>query len=126
MPLNLMDAHYDSFTTKVLPVARKHNMGILGMKPLGSGLLLQSNTVTAPEFLHYAMSLPVSVTITGCDSMQVLNQALNLARNFKPLPQEQMTALLAKTANASVAGQYEKYKTSTMFDGTAHNPQYLG
>lgn len=126
MPLNLMDAHYDSFTTKVVPVARKHNMGILGMKPLGSGLLLESKAATAVEFLHYAMSLPVSVTITGCDSMQVLNQALNLARNFKPLLHEQMTALLAKTTNASVAGQYEKYKTSTMFDGTVHNPQYLG
>lgn len=126
MPLNLMDAHYDSFTTKVLPVARKHNMGILGMKPMGSGLLLQSKTATPVEFLHYAMSLPVSVTITGCDSMQVLNQALTLARNFRPLPQEQMTALLAKTVNASVAGQYEKYKTSEMFDGTNHNPQYLG
>jgi predicted aldo/keto reductase-like oxidoreductase len=126
MPLNLMDAHYDSFTTKVLPVARKHNMGILGMKPMGSGVLLQSKTATPVEFLHYAMSLPVSVTITGCDSMQVLNQALTLARNFRPLPQEQMTALLAKTVNASVAGQYEKYKTSQMFDGTNHNPQYLG
>jgi predicted aldo/keto reductase-like oxidoreductase len=126
MPLNLMDAHYDSFTTKVLPVARKHNMGILGMKPMGSGLLLESKTATPVEFLHYAMSLPVSVTITGCDSMQVLNQALTLARSFRPLPQEQMTALLAKTVNASVAGQYEKYKTSEMFDGTNHNPQYLG
>ncbi len=126
MPLNLMDAHYDSFTTKVVPVARKHDMGILGMKPLGSGLLLESKAATPVEFLHYAMSLPVSVTITGCDSMQVLNQALNLARNFKPLPAEQMTALLAKTTNASVAGQYEKYKTSNMFDGTVHNPQYLG
>ena len=126
MPLNLMDAHYDSFTTKVVPVARKHNMGILGMKPMGSGVLLKSNTATPVEFLHYAMSLPVSVTITGCDSMQVLNQALTLARNFRPLPQEQMTALLAKTVNASMAGQYEKYKTSEMFDGTNHNPQYLG
>ncbi len=126
MPLNLMDAHYDSFATKVVPVARKHNMGILGMKPMGSGVLLKSNTATPVEFLHYAMSLPVSVTITGCDSMQVLNQALTLARNFRPLPQEQMTALLAKTSNASMAGQYEKYKTSNMFDGTIHNPQYLG
>lgn len=126
MPLNLMDAHYDSFTTKVLPVARKHNMGILGMKPMGGSILLQSKTASPVEFLHYAMSLPVSVTITGCDSMQVLNQALTLARNFRPLPQEQMTALLAKTVNASMAGQYEKYKTSEMFDGTSHNPQYLG
>ena len=126
MPLNVMDAHYDSFTTKVLPVARKHNMGILGMKPIGNGLILGSNTATAVECLHYAMSLPVSLTITGCDSMQILNQALTLARNFHPMPQEAMTALLAKTANAAVAGQYEKYKTSNMFDGTMHNPQYLG
>jgi len=126
MPLNVMDAHFDSFTTKVLPVARKHNMGILGMKPMGSGVLLQSNTATPVEFLHYAMSLPVSLTITGCDSMQILNQALTLARNFQPMPHEAMTTLLAKTATAAVAGQYEKYKTSTMFDGTVHNPQYLG
>jgi predicted aldo/keto reductase-like oxidoreductase len=126
MPLNLMDAHYDSFTTKVLPVARKHNMGILGMKPMGDGVLLRSSTATPVEFLHYAMSLPVSVTITGWDSMQVLNQALTLARNFHPMPQPAMTALLAKTANAAVAGEYEKYKTSNMFDGTIHNPEYLG
>ena len=126
MPLNLMDAHYDSFTTKVLPVARRHNMGILGMKPMGSGVLLRSDTATPVEFLHYAMSLPVSVTITGCDSMQVLDQALTLARNFRPLPHDAITALLAKTANAAVAGEYEKYKTSHMFDGTVHNPQYLG
>jgi predicted aldo/keto reductase-like oxidoreductase len=126
MPLNVMDAHYDSFTTKVLPVARKHNMGILGMKPIGNGLILGSNTASAVECLHYAMSLPVSLTITGCDSMQILNQALTLARNFKPMPHEAMTALLAKTSNAAVAGQYEKYKTSHMFDGTIHNPEYLG
>jgi hypothetical protein len=58
--------------------------------------------------------------------MQILNQALTLARNFHPMPQEAMSALLAKTASVAVAGQYEKYKTSTMFDGTVHNPQYLG
>jgi predicted aldo/keto reductase-like oxidoreductase len=126
MPLNLMDAHYDSFTTKVVPVARKHNMGVLGMKPMGGGPLLQSKTATPVEFLHYAMSLPVSVTITGCDSMQVLNQALTLARSFRPLPHEEMTALLAKTAGASSDGKFELYKTSHNFDGTIQNPQYLG
>jgi tyrosyl-tRNA synthetase len=101
-------------------------MGILGMKPIGNGLILDSNTASAVECLHYAMSLPVSLTITGCDSMQILNQALTLARNFQPMPHQAMTALLAKTATAAVAGQYEKYKTSNMFDGTIHNPQYLG
>ncbi|MDQ1693701.1 MAG: hypothetical protein QOH85_1236 [Acidobacteriaceae bacterium] len=126
MPLNVMDAHYDSFTTKVLPVARKHNMGVIGMKPIGNGIILESNTVSATDCLKYAMSLPVSVTITGCDTMQYLEQALAVSRNFHPLPQEAMTAMLAKTANTAVAGQYEKYKTSTMFDGTTHNPKFLG
>ena len=126
MPLNVMDAHYDSFTTKVVPVARQHGMGILGMKPIGAGLILGSKTVTAVECLNYAMSLPVSVTITGCDSMEILNQALRVARNFRPLPPAAMTALLAKTAEPAIAGKFELYKTTTNFDGTTHNPQYLG
>jgi len=126
MPLNVMDAHYDSFTTKVLPVARQKGMGILGMKPLGAGSIVKSKVAEPVECLHYAMSLPVSVTITGCDSMEILNQALTLARNFKPMPQAAMTALLAKTAEAAIAGRYEQYKTSTMYDGTTHNPEYLG
>ncbi len=126
MPLNVMDAHYDSFAAKVIPVALRHNMGILGMKPMGGGVILRSNTATPVECLHYAMSLPVSLTITGCDSMQVLDQALTLARSFHPMSQEAMTALLAKTANAAVAGEYERYKTSHNFDGTINNPQYLG
>jgi predicted aldo/keto reductase-like oxidoreductase len=126
MPLNVMDAHYDSFTTKVLPVARQKGMGILGMKPLGAGSIVKSQAAPPVDCLHYAMSLPVSVTITGCDSMEILNQALTLARNFKPMPQAAMTALLAKTAEASVAGRFEQYKTTTMYDGTTHNPDYLG
>jgi hypothetical protein len=96
------------------------------MKPIGNGIILESNTVSATDCLHYAMSLPVSVTITGCDTMQYLEQALSVARNFRPLPQEAMTAMLAKTVNTAVAGQFEKYKTSTMFDGTTHNPKFLG
>ncbi len=126
MPLNVMDAHYDSFTTKVLPVARQKGMGVLGMKPIGAGILLESKVVNAVECLHYAMSLPVSVTITGCDSMEILNQALTLARNFRPMPHAAMTALLSKTAESAIAGKYELYKSSTTFDGTTHNPSYLG
>ena len=85
MPLNVMDAHYDSFEKRVLPVLLKHKIGVLGMKPLGAGVLLTSKTVTAEECLQYALSLPVSVVITGCDSLDILEQALNVARNFRPL-----------------------------------------
>jgi aryl-alcohol dehydrogenase-like predicted oxidoreductase len=126
MPLNVMDAHYNSFGKKVLPVLVKKEIGVLGMKPMGAGIILQSKTVEAVECLHYAMSLPTSVVITGCDSLATLEQALNAARTFKPLSETQMAALLAKTAPAAKNGEYEKYKTSTNFDGTAHNPQWLG
>ncbi len=126
MPLNAMDAHFDSFAKKVIPVASKLNMGILGMKPMGSGVLLRSNTITPVEYLQYAMNLPITTVITGCDSMKVLNQALDTARNFRPLSQEQVAAILNKTADVAKAGQYELYKTSHTFDGTYHNPQWLG
>ena len=126
MPLNVMDAHFDSFEKKVLPVLVKHGIGVLGMKPMGDAIILQSKTATPVECLHYAMNLPTSVVITGCDSMEILNQALDAARSFKPMSKEQVASLLAKTTSASAKGDFEKYKTTNNFDGTIHNPQWLG
>jgi predicted aldo/keto reductase-like oxidoreductase len=126
MPLNVMDAHYDSFEKKVLPLLLKENIGVLGMKPMGDKVILRSNTATPVECLHYAMNLPTSVVITGCDSLKILQQALDAARSFKPMNQEAVAGLLAKTAPAAGKGEYERYKTSHDFDGTYHNPQWLG
>lgn len=126
MPLNVMDAHYDSFEKKVLPVLVKNNIGVLGMKPMGSNYILNSKTATPIECLHYAMSLPTSVVITGCDSIHILHQALDAARSFKPLSDGQVAGLLAKTADAAKKGDYEKYKTSHYFDSTHKNPEWLG
>ncbi|PYT77973.1 MAG: aldo/keto reductase [Acidobacteria bacterium] len=126
MPLNAMDAHYESFEKKVLPVLVKGEIGVLGMKPMGSGLLLQSKTLSPVECLHYAMNLPTSVVITGCESMENLQQALEAARSFKPFTAEQSAALLARTAKAARSGEFERYKTTHDFDGTYQNPQWLG
>lgn len=126
MPLNAMDAHFDSFAGKVLPAARKLNMGILGMKPMGDGVILKSNTVTPVECLRYAMHLPVSVVITGCDSMQILQQAIDTARNFRGLSETEVSAILKKTETVAQKGEFELYKTSHNFDGTFKNPQWLG
>ncbi len=126
MPLNVMDAHYDSFEKKVLPVLVKDEIGVLGMKPMGDKLILRSNTATPVECLHYAMNLPTSVVITGCDSLNILLQALDAARSFKPMSQGEVVSLLAKTAPAAGKGEYERYKTSHDFDGTYRNPQWLG
>jgi predicted aldo/keto reductase-like oxidoreductase len=126
MPLNVMDAHYNSFEKKVLPVLVKHGIGVLGMKPMGDAIILRSKAATPLECLHYAMSLPTSVVITGCESMSVLQQALDAARGFKQMSQEEVAQLLAKTAPSAVKGEYELYKTTHNFDGTFQNPQWLG
>ena len=126
MPLNVMDAHFRSFEQQVLPVLVKNQMGVLGMKSMGDQNILKSNTVTAIECLHYAMNLPTSTVVTGCESMKILDQAFEAVRTFKPMNQEQVQALLNKTRTAAAKGQYELFKTTSQFDSTAKNPEWLG
>ena len=126
MPLNVMDAHFDSFEKKVLPVLIGHKIGVLGMKPMGDKIILKSKTATPVECIHYAMNLPTSVVITGCDSIDILHQALDAARSFKPMSSTEVATLLAKTDAAAKNGEYELYKTTHTFDGTYQNPQWLG
>jgi len=125
MPVNVMDAHYKSFAKEVIPRARAKDMGVLGMKPLGSGIILQSGAAEAQECLRYSMSQAVSVQITGCDTMGVLEQALAIALGFSPMPAAEQDKLLARTAQPAADGRYEKFKTSTMFDGTTSHPKWL-
>ena len=126
MPLNVMDAHFDSFEKRVLPILTRDGVGVLGMKSMGDHFILGSKTATPAECLHYAMNLPTSVVITGCDSLPILQQALDAARSFQPMDSSRVAALLAKTAKAAEAGQFELYKTTHQFDGTVANPQWLG
>jgi len=126
MPLNVMDAHYRSFEKLVLPELMKQRIGILGMKSLGNGIILKSRTVTAIECLHYALNLPTSVVITGCDSMKILEQALEAARTFRPLSRAAVRELLARTQTQALTGNFELFKTSSIFDSTAKHPGWLG
>lgn len=126
MPLNVMDAHFRSFEQQVLPILVKNNIGVLGMKSMGDPYILRSNTVTPIECLHYAMNLPTSTVITGIDTMQLLDQAFEAVRTFKPMTQAQVTALLSRTREAAAKGNYELYKTTSQFDSTAQNPAWLG
>jgi predicted aldo/keto reductase-like oxidoreductase len=126
MPLNLMDAHYRSFAKEVVPVLVSRRIGVLGMKSMASGILLKSNTVTPFECLHYALNLPTSVVITGIDSMEILDQAFEAVRTFRPLSNQELDALLAKTASVATTGRFEPFKTTSIFDATALNPQWLG
>jgi hypothetical protein len=105
-----MDAHYDSFAKQVLPVLVQHDIGVLGMKSMGDQAILRSRAVTASECLRYAMTLPTSLVITGCDSMTILQQAINVARTFRPMTDQERTALLARTAPLAANGEFEPYK----------------
>ena len=130
MPINVMDAHFRSFARDVLPRLVKQKTGVLAMKTFGDHFILdhalQSGTATPIELLHYSMSQPVSVVITGIDSLKILQQALDAARTFVPLSGAQQTALLEKMRVAAAGGTLEKFKTSQRFDGTAKNPDWLG
>ncbi len=126
MPVNAMDAHFRSFTNLVIPVAQKAGTGVLAMKTFGDGYILRSNTIDPIEALHWGLTQPVSVVITGIDSPEILTQALTAAKTFKPMSQEQATVFLAKTRDAAMTGKFEPFKTSSIFDGTANNPKWLG
>jgi predicted aldo/keto reductase-like oxidoreductase len=126
MPLNVMDAHFRSFTHDVVPRLVKEKIAVLGMKSMGDGNVLKSGTVKPIECLHYALSLPTSVVINGCESMERLDQAFEAARTFKPMTQPEMAKLLEKTKQAALTGKFEPFKTTSQFDGTAHHPEWMG
>ena len=126
MPINVMDAHFRSFTQHVVPEMVRCGVGVLAMKTMGDGFILRSKTVTAIECLHFALHQPTSVVITGIDSMEVLDQAFEAARSFKPFTSPQLDELLAKTKDAAARGKYEPFKTSSLFDATAQNYEWLG
>jgi predicted aldo/keto reductase-like oxidoreductase len=126
MPLNVLDFHFRSFAHQVVPRLVKEGTAVLGMKPLAFGVIPQQGIASAIECLHYALNLPTSVVISGCDSIERLDQAFEAARTFKPLNGQQLSALVEKTKAAALTGKYEAFKTTPRFDGTAQRPAEMG
>jgi len=123
-----MDEVTNSYTRNIEQSAKAFAPGLLNLlnNSLGGGIILKTKSVTPIECLHYAMTLPTSVVITGCDSKQTLQQALEAARTFKPLSEKERLALLEKTAPQAMAGQFELYKSTEHFDGTTRYPEWMG
>lgn len=127
MPLNVMDAHFRSFSHLVVPPAVEQRIGILAMKTMGDGVFLKTGAPVTPlDCLHYAMNLPVSVVITGIDSDKILDQAFEAVKTFKPMTADAVAALVARTKPYADQGKYEFFKTSSHFDSTAKHPDWLG
>jgi predicted aldo/keto reductase-like oxidoreductase len=125
MPLNCFDAHFESFERRVLPVLNDRGIGVLAMKPMAAGKLLQSGAVQPEECLRYALSLPVSVVITGCENEAQVQQALRAGRDFTPLSEDEQRDLLSRTEPHARTGRFESYKTTDEHDGTKQNPHWL-
>jgi aryl-alcohol dehydrogenase-like predicted oxidoreductase len=125
MPLNVLDAHFRSFQNHVLPMLVREGIGVLGMKSMGNGDILESGMVTPIECLHYAMSLPTAVVITGIESMELLDQALEAVRTFSPLSRHEIDELVERTRTIAEKGSFERFKTGTVYDSTARHPEWL-
>jgi hypothetical protein len=104
----------------------KEQIGVLGMKPLASGIILKSGTVSAIECLRYALRLPTSVVITGIDKLELLDQACEAARTYADMTDADVASLLARTVQPAARGEFEPFKTTSLFDATAMNPSWLG
>jgi uncharacterized protein len=117
MPLNSFDSTFLSFEQQVLPELNKRGIAALGMKPIvGHGESVRRGVLTAQEALSYAMSLPVTTTITGMESMEILEQNLAVAQGFQPLNEAQMQALRDRCRTVAGDGRFEPYKMSLKFD----------
>ncbi|WP_347244069.1 aldo/keto reductase [Thermogutta sp.] len=123
MPINILDAHYESFQKQVLPVCVKRNIGAIGMKALASqgGRLPRELGIPAPLLRRFALSLPISSLICGIQSRENLRQDIEMARNFRPLADEEVQELLAKAAGPAATGQIEQYKVGNYGCDWWHN-----
>lgn len=118
MPLNVMDAHFRSFEKEVLPILVERGIGVIGMKSLGAEHILKTNLITPEEGMRYAWSLPVSTVVSGIGNMEHLKANVAFARNFNPMSDDEKTALLARTKDAAMTGEFEPFKTTRNFDGS--------
>src|SRR6478735_1085292 len=116
MPLNVLDAHYESFEREILPICLEQGIAVIGMKSFAAGNIFDETDITPAEALRYSMSLPVATVVSGIDSFDVLEQNLAIARGFTPMSDEERAALIARTANAARTGASERFKTTRDFD----------
>ena len=127
MPLNVMDAHFRSFSQLVVPRLVEQGIAVLGMKSFADSVLLKSQAPIQPvEYLHYSLNLPTSVVITGMESQRDMDQAFEAVRTFQPMDPAKLADLLERSRPYALKGKYELFKTSATFDGTAKNPDWLG
>lgn len=125
MPLNCLDANFRSFEKQVLPEAREQGIAVLGMKSMGgSGEIITHGAATPQEALRYAMSLPVASTISGNESMAILQQNLAIARGFQSMSEAEMQELRDRCKMVAADGRFELFKVTKKYDGGVGRQQH--
>ena len=128
LPVNILDAHYRSFQHRAVPLCLARDVGVVGMKSLGGGtprgLIPLHTELTAEECRRYALSLPIATLVVGIMSMEQLMADIKIARNFKPMSDEQKAVLVAKMADVAGDGRHELFKSTQRFDGAHHRRQH--
>jgi uncharacterized protein len=117
MPINVLDPHFRSFQENILPILVERNIGVIAMKTLAGGHLLDTKVVTPREALNYAWSQPVATIVSGMDSMDLLRANAQAAREFVPMTGEEQARLLERTKSVAADGKFEPFKTTMQFDG---------
>lgn len=117
MPLNVLDPHFRSFEREILPLLVDRGIGVLAMKTLAGGFLLESGAVSVREALSYVWSLPVSCLISGMASIDLIKENVEIARTWNAAPAAERDDLLKRTRSSGVEGRFEPYKSDTVFDG---------
>ena len=110
IPINVLDYHFRSFQNQIVPQAIEKDMAVIGMKSLASGHIFKTN-ITVKEAIRYSLSMPISTLVSGIDSLEVLEQNLKIARDFKPYTEEELKALSERFKDVAYKGQHEYYKT---------------
>jgi len=117
MPLNPFDSQFRSFEQKVLPELNRRGIAALGMKSMqGRGDAIKKGAITARDALRYAMSLPVTTTLSGMEKLEILRQNLEIAQHFQPMTPAEMQKLRGALSEYAADGRFELYKTSLKYD----------
>ncbi len=124
MPINILDAHYRSFQKEVAPKCLEQGISVIGMKGLASGLVARKLGLSASACRRYALSLPISTLVCGITSREELLQDIAVARDFKPMTPDEVNKMLAETRESGARGEFERYKSTTDYNGVYHRKQH--
>lgn len=126
MPINLCDYFFRSFLHQVAPQCRQQGVGVVGMKGMGggSGEIIKAGLASGKQCLRFCLSQPISTQVVGLMNERDLTEAVEVARGFTPMSQEEQSQLLAGVRGVSADGRHELFKTSKQYDGPYHRQQH--